>query len=46
VEGLAVAEAAARMGRTEAAVEMLCQRALKHLAALIGSASRFLPPKA
>jgi RNA polymerase sigma-70 factor (ECF subfamily) len=46
VDGLTVAEAAARMGRTEAAVEMLCHRALKQLATLMGSASRFFSRKA
>jgi RNA polymerase sigma-70 factor (ECF subfamily) len=42
IEGLAVAETATRMGRTELAVQMLCHRALQRLAALMGSASRFL----
>lgn len=42
VEGLPVAETAARMGRTEAAVRMLCHRALKEMGTLMGSASRFL----
>lgn len=42
IEGLAVAEVAAQMGRTEAAVQMLCHRALRQLATVMGSASRFL----
>jgi RNA polymerase sigma-70 factor (ECF subfamily) len=42
IEGLAVADVAARMGRTEAAVQMLCHRALRQLATVMGSASRFL----
>jgi RNA polymerase sigma-70 factor (ECF subfamily) len=46
IEGLAVADVAARMGRTERAVQMLCHRALKQLATVMGSASRFLSRKA
>ena len=42
IEGRPVAEAAARMGRTEVAVQMLCHRGLRQLAAAMGSASRFL----
>jgi RNA polymerase sigma-70 factor (ECF subfamily) len=42
IEGLAVAEVATQMGRTQAAVEMLCYRALRRLASVMGSASRFL----
>jgi RNA polymerase sigma-70 factor (ECF subfamily) len=46
IEELTVAETAARMKRTEAAVEMLCHRALKQLATLMGSESRFFSRKA
>ncbi len=46
LEGRPVAEIAARMGRTEAAVQMLCQRALKQLAGVMGAASQFLSRKA
>jgi RNA polymerase sigma-70 factor (ECF subfamily) len=46
IEGLPMAEVAARLKRTEGAVQMLCQRALKQLAARMGSASRFLSRKA
>ena len=42
IEGLPVAEAAARMGRTEVAVQMLCHRGLRRMAAAMGSASHFL----
>ncbi len=41
-EGVSVAEAAVRLGRSEAAVQMLCHRGLRQLAVLMGSASRFL----
>ena len=42
LEGLDLAEAAGRMGRTELAVQMLCHRGLRRMAELMGSASRFL----
>jgi RNA polymerase sigma-70 factor (ECF subfamily) len=41
VEGLAVAEAAARMRRSEGAVCLLCHRGLKKLAQMLGSSARF-----
>jgi len=46
IEGLSAAEAAARMGRTEAAVHMLCQRGLRQMVGLLGSESRFFSRKA
>ncbi len=44
VEGLPVAEAAARMKRTEGAVCLLCHRALRRLRQDLGSSSRFFGP--
>lgn len=41
MEGLSVAEAAQRMGRSEGAVCLLCHRALKNLESALGSATRF-----
>ena len=41
IEGLPMAEAAQRIGRTPAAFQMLCHRAVKQLAALLGSAADF-----
>jgi RNA polymerase sigma-70 factor (ECF subfamily) len=46
LEGLTVGETAERMGRTEGAVLMLCNRALRAAAALLGDASQFLSHKA
>lgn len=46
IEGLSVAQTAARMGRTEGAVVMLCQRGLERLAERLGNASRFFGPEA
>lgn len=42
LEDKPVAEVAARMGRTEAAVHMLCHRALKALRELMGSITQYL----
>ncbi len=42
VQGLAVAEVAKRLDRTEPAVHTLCHRALKKLRALMGSPSKYL----
>jgi RNA polymerase sigma-70 factor, ECF subfamily len=42
LQALAVADVAARMGRSEGAVLMLCQRALKKLRAAMGNASDYL----
>lgn len=44
-ENLPVVEIAARMGRTERAVHMLCNRALKKLREAVGSASLFRQSK-
>ena len=41
LEGLPVAEVAARMGRTESAVHKVCARALQRLRETIGEASQF-----
>lgn len=41
IEGLPVAEIAARMGRTEGAVHQLCHRGLRALGAELGDAARF-----
>ncbi len=41
LEGLSVAEAAARLGRTERAVHMLCHRALRELRAFLGRSSQY-----
>ncbi len=42
LEGLAVAQAAERMGRTERAVHNLCYKAKRRLREILGSASRYL----
>lgn len=42
IEGLSVAETAERMGRTEGAVRMLCQRGLRLLTTALGDVSRLL----
>jgi len=42
IQSLTVAEVAERLGRSEAAVHMLCHRALKKLQELMGSPSRYL----
>lgn len=42
LEGLSVADTAARMGRSNGAVRMLCGRGLRQLARSIGDPSRFL----
>jgi len=42
LEGLPVAEVAARLGKTEPAIHMLCSRGLKALRPLLVSISRFL----
>ena len=42
LEGWAVAEVAAQLGKTEAAIHMLCHRGLKSLRATMLSMSRFL----
>lgn len=42
LEGLSIAETAERMGRTNRAIQMLCNRGLKSLAAAMGSASMYL----
>lgn len=42
LKGRPVADVAARMGRTEGAVQMLCQRALKRLRDEMGNASQYL----
>jgi RNA polymerase sigma-70 factor (ECF subfamily) len=45
IEGLPVAEVAARMDRTERAVHMLCHRGLQCLRAAVGRSSQFLSSK-
>jgi len=42
LEGLPVAEVAARMNRSEGAIHMLCHRGLEALRQVLGDASRFL----
>jgi RNA polymerase sigma-70 factor (ECF subfamily) len=42
LEGLTVAETAQQMGRSEGAVLMLCNRALRAAAALLGDSAQFL----
>ncbi|HOA72022.1 MAG TPA: sigma-70 family RNA polymerase sigma factor [Phycisphaerae bacterium] len=42
IDGLSVAEVAKRLDRSEAAVHMLCHRALKQLRELMGAASNYL----
>lgn len=42
LRGFSIPDVAARMGRTEAAVQMLCQRALRKLHDAMGSASKYL----
>jgi RNA polymerase sigma-70 factor (ECF subfamily) len=42
IDGLSVAEVAHRLGRTEAAVHMLCHRALRQLRDLMGAPSNYL----
>jgi RNA polymerase sigma-70 factor, ECF subfamily len=42
IEELPVVDVAARMSRTEVAVQMLCHRGLRQLAVAMGSASRFV----
>lgn len=42
MEGRSVDEVAARLGKSNAAVHMLCHRALKNLRVFVGSISRFL----
>jgi len=42
IQGLPVAEVAQRLGKSEAAVHMLCHRALKKLKQLMGSPSKYL----
>lgn len=46
VEGLPMAEVGRRMGRTEAAVQMLCHRGLKQMRDLLGPDSEYLSRKA
>jgi RNA polymerase sigma-70 factor (ECF subfamily) len=46
LEGLTVSETAARLARTEGAVLMLCNRALRAAAALLGDPAKFLSHKA
>jgi RNA polymerase sigma-70 factor (ECF subfamily) len=46
IEGLSVAGAAERMGRSPKALVMLCNRALRQLAQIIGDPARFLSRKA
>jgi RNA polymerase sigma-70 factor (ECF subfamily) len=45
-EGLAVENTAERMGRTKAAVHMLCHRGLRRLRDALGRESKFLSRKA
>jgi RNA polymerase sigma-70 factor (ECF subfamily) len=45
IEGLSVAEVAAKLGRSEGAVQMLCHRALHEMRAAMGRASGFLTIK-
>jgi len=45
IQGLSVAQTAAKLGRTERAVQMLCQRGLKRLKAALGRSSDFLSHK-
>ncbi|HUU98941.1 MAG TPA: sigma-70 family RNA polymerase sigma factor [Phycisphaerae bacterium] len=45
IEGLSVAETAARMSRTERAVHMLCHRALQRLHQAMGRSSQYLTRK-
>jgi RNA polymerase sigma factor (sigma-70 family) len=42
VKGLSVGEVARQMGRSDGAVKMLCNRALKQLCEQMGDLSRFL----
>jgi RNA polymerase sigma factor (sigma-70 family) len=42
LEGLAVAQAAERMGRTERAIHNLCYKAKRRLREMLGSGSRYL----
>jgi RNA polymerase sigma-70 factor (ECF subfamily) len=42
IQGLPVAEIAVRMGRTDGAIQMLCNRGLKQLRATMGRASDYL----
>ncbi|MCK4340817.1 MAG: sigma-70 family RNA polymerase sigma factor [Phycisphaerae bacterium] len=45
IEGLPVAEVAARMGRTKRAVHMLCHRGLRRLREAVGRSSQFFSSK-
>ena len=45
IEGLSVAQTAARLNRTERSVHMLCHRGLKRLKAALGRSSNFLSHK-
>ncbi|HEY3244696.1 MAG TPA: sigma-70 family RNA polymerase sigma factor [Phycisphaerae bacterium] len=46
LEGLSVAEAAARMNRTEGALCLLCHRALRQLETLLGDSAQFFHTRA
>ena len=45
IESLSVAETAERMGRSDGAVLMLCNRGLRRLAEVIGDPARFFSRK-
>jgi DNA-directed RNA polymerase specialized sigma24 family protein len=45
IECLSVAETAERMGRSDGAVLMLCNRGLRQLAKIVGDPAKFLSRK-